>query len=157
MAFLIGLVAVPVAFGSFLMYDVLVTDRPCKEVLLGCIAEALLCALAGAVVAGILAALASRRIAGWPWLLLGLLGGVTAVAVYNGGAPGLDVVVAQIGAISAFFGVPATIAYFVTLAIRESLWPRRPAPTTADGGEVGTLAGGAGRYWDGTGWVGTRP
>lgn len=153
MAFLIGLVAVPAAFGSFLLYDQLVTVRPCKEVLLGCIGELLLFALVGAVVAGVLGAIASRRITGWPSLMVGLLGGVTAVAVYNGGGRGLEVAAAQIGTISVFFGVPATIAYFVTLFVGEplGLWPA--APATAGDGQTD----GAGSYWDGTRWVGTRP
>jgi hypothetical protein len=152
MAFLIGLVAVPAAFAAFLLYDLLLSDRPCKELPLGCVGEVLLIALAGAVLAGVLGALASRRVAGWPALLLGLLGGVTAVAVYNGGGPGLGVVAAQIGAISVFFGVPATIAYFVTLFVGEPLWDGMTVPATAADGE----AGGVGRYWDGTRWVGTR-
>jgi hypothetical protein len=140
MAFLIGLAAVPGAVGAYFLYDGLVPERACKDAFLGCLGEGLLAILAGCVLAGVLAQLSSRSVAGWPWLLLGLAGGVAAIAIYASGARDLDRTAGSLFQATLILSVPASVAYFVTMGVRRAISHERAGPS-ADARSTGRVAG----------------
>ncbi len=154
MAFLIGLATVPAGLGTYLLVDVILPDRPCKEGFLGCLGEALLLLLAGCVLAGVLAQLSSRSLAGWVWMLGGLVVGITAVTFYSTGGVQLERTVMEVVPQAALVAsVPATVAYFITTGLRWAAAGGAPGQSRDEGPAVPL----AGRYWDGTRWVGTQP